>query len=72
MKLCVDCKLMISFELDLTLSKCGRPSGIIDVVTGGSKPLEVQYCSIQRHDGWFWARVMHTCGEEGRFFEAKP
>lgn len=29
------------------------------------------YCTLHREDGWLSARVIKTCGREGRWFEPK-
>ncbi len=66
-KLCVDCKHV---EMARGLPKCMRPSRDSSLVTGQRLlGAPFTYCSIEREDGWLFARALGTCGVGARFFE---
>lgn len=74
MKKCTDCKYCYNVYGDGNLEyiKCNsnKQATIKDYATGLTS-FEYLFCSILRKDGFFWCRVLKTCGREGRFFEKK-
>ena len=69
-KLCKDCQFVIDQGLH---AKCGAPQNRIPDLTGFEPiNLRMTYCASHRKDGWLYSRVYPpTCGEAGRWFEAK-
>ena len=56
MKLCKDCKW------------CCNPGHFTKCVSPKNKT-SWSYTDTHRFDGWFWCRIMKTCGKEGRWWE---
>lgn len=72
MNSCHDCKHYVILPYTLQ-GKCDGPEErkVADPVTG-ERGIEYWPVYMQRRNGFILARVLGTCGKEGRFFEAKP
>lgn len=67
MKFCKDCIHKDTQKPDYPYSKCMRPLGEFDPVTGIEKIADT-YCNIERDHFFF---IFWHCGKIGRFFERK-
>lgn len=71
MKLCVNCRH--SVDRYATLDACARNVRTrINMQDGSEIKTGWRTASLERTYGWVMARLAGTCGEEGRFWEAKP
>jgi len=74
-KLCKDCKWCKNTNKRRAYFECHHPnnrSERIDLVDGEViKVSQVTYCDNQRLRDWLQCRTTHTCGKEGRWWEAK-
>lgn len=66
MKICRYCK-HYNYEANCTKTVVEG----IDIVTGRKTSTEPSPCFIERTEGMFWAWFYGSCGEAGRFWEAK-
>ena len=80
MKKCSECACLSIGYLGLRFADCRAPENIdkgamkaLKFVGIDDPPNEyrLDYVSIQRAAGWFWARLDNRCGREGRWFKLK-
>ena len=83
MKTCKTCRWVKDWDclgMGGTFAECGAPKAVgrgkmkaAQAVgdTGHVRP-RFKFCEIQREDGFIWARLLPTCGLEGRWWEPKP
>ena len=67
MKLCIDCKFFNQHgHPDFPKRYCDRPA-LLDNVMGWSDT----ECAAERSDGIIASKIFDTCGQAGKYWEAK-
>lgn len=67
-KICAECRW---YEPHMLVDCCSCPKNLEKNVVSGNYMYRHMFCSDHRDDGFIECRIMHTCGKEGRWWEAK-